>query len=60
MEQAELLAVGDVGVYGAGMASKDNRHRRQVRALLDRNEATLVYRRETLQSMFVDELEAHS
>lgn len=60
MEQAELLAVGDVGVYGAGMASKDNRHRRQVRALLDRDEATLVYRRETLQSMFVDELEAHS
>ena len=60
MEQAELLAVGDVGVYGAGMASKDNRHRRQVRALLDRDEATLVYRRETLQSMFVDELEAPS
>ena len=60
MEQAELLAVGDVGVYGAGMASKDNRHRRQVRALLDRDEAILVYRRETLQSMFVDELEAHS
>ena len=51
--EGALLAIGDVGAYGAAMASNYNGRLRPAQAVIDRGELRLSRRRETLEDVSV-------
>lgn len=51
--EGALLAIGEVGAYGAAMASNYNGRLRPAQAVIDRGELRLSRRRETLEDVLV-------
>ena len=56
IEQGDLLAVRSAGAYGFTMASNYNTRPRAAEVLVDGEKSVLIRKRETIESLFADEI----
>ncbi len=56
LQQNDLLAIRSAGAYGFSMASNYNTRPRAIEILVDGDQTHIIRQRETIQSLFADEL----